>query len=306
MPAKGKYIAPIAYVGGKVKLAPKIIDMMPPHNIYVEPFVGSGAVYWSKDPQPMDVIADSDGFVTNFYRVIQQQQEKLTRLIMATPLSENELRKALHIKNATHAQAAAKKTIEDYFLLDTAHLDKAWLMKQQPAMYSSLWLAWAFWVVNVFSAFSLQKWTMRHCYQFNLEGELRDERNRVMPIKDRMLLHLHKRLENTTIINQPYDLTIKRFDTRKTMFYFDPPYPNTYQPYFETFSEEVYQKFLHRISKIKGKFILSGYDTDLEKKYIDEHGWYKYDPSVKAATQINKTKNKKSEMLITNYKVNGS
>ena len=90
MPAKGKYIAPIAYVGGKVKLAPKIIDMMPPHNIYVEPFVGSGAVYWSKDPQPMDVIADSDGFVTNFYRVIQQQQEKLTRLIMELipPLNE--------------------------------------------------------------------------------------------------------------------------------------------------------------------------------------------------------------------------
>lgn len=38
----------IKYPGAKWKLAEKIIEMMPEHHSYLEPFFGSGAVLFNK------------------------------------------------------------------------------------------------------------------------------------------------------------------------------------------------------------------------------------------------------------------
>lgn len=39
---------PLTYYGGKQRLAQTIIDMMPKHKIYCEPFFGGGAVFFAK------------------------------------------------------------------------------------------------------------------------------------------------------------------------------------------------------------------------------------------------------------------
>ena len=41
---------PFCRVGSKKPISQKIINMIPTHEIYVEPFVGSGAIYWDKEP----------------------------------------------------------------------------------------------------------------------------------------------------------------------------------------------------------------------------------------------------------------
>ena len=46
---------PISYYGGKQRMASKIVALMPPHTVYVEPFFGGGAVFFAKPVPPVAV-----------------------------------------------------------------------------------------------------------------------------------------------------------------------------------------------------------------------------------------------------------
>lgn len=57
------------YPGSKWTLAAKIIEIMPPHKTYIEPFFGSGAVYFNKPSVQVETINDIDSRVVNFFKV---------------------------------------------------------------------------------------------------------------------------------------------------------------------------------------------------------------------------------------------
>ncbi len=42
--------APLPYMGGKQKLARKIAALLPPAQLYVEPFCGMGSVFLAREP----------------------------------------------------------------------------------------------------------------------------------------------------------------------------------------------------------------------------------------------------------------
>jgi DNA adenine methylase len=52
---------PIAYFGSKVRIAPRIVEYLPPHRGYVEPYCGSLAVLFAKPPSVYEVVNDLDG-----------------------------------------------------------------------------------------------------------------------------------------------------------------------------------------------------------------------------------------------------
>ena len=57
---------PIKWHGGKHYLAAKIINLMPEHIHFVEPFFGGGSVLLEKDPTGVsEVVNDIDGELTN-------------------------------------------------------------------------------------------------------------------------------------------------------------------------------------------------------------------------------------------------
>ena len=55
-------------VGGKSRLAKKLVKMIPEHDIYVEPFIGGGSVFFRKKPALTEVINDKDKLVYYLYR----------------------------------------------------------------------------------------------------------------------------------------------------------------------------------------------------------------------------------------------
>ncbi len=89
-------IAPVLkYPGSKWRLARWIIGHLPPHSTYLEPFFGSGAVFFRKPPSKVETVNDLDGDVVNLFRVCREQPGELAAAVRFTPWSRAEHRLAL-------------------------------------------------------------------------------------------------------------------------------------------------------------------------------------------------------------------
>lgn len=67
----------IGRVGGKSKLKDAIIKLIPKHNIYVEAFVGGGAVFFGKEPSAKEVVNDLDPNIFHIYSDMKSVGEKM-------------------------------------------------------------------------------------------------------------------------------------------------------------------------------------------------------------------------------------
>ncbi|MCG8418793.1 MAG: DNA adenine methylase, partial [Proteobacteria bacterium] len=57
--------------GGSYYYAKRIVDLIPDHQTYVEPFAGAAAVLYAKQPSKKEVLADQDADVVFLHRAIQ-------------------------------------------------------------------------------------------------------------------------------------------------------------------------------------------------------------------------------------------
>lgn len=73
------------YPGAKWGMAQEIVQIMPPHRSYLEPFAGSLAVLFNKPRSAIETVNDIDGDIVNFFRVLRAEPERLAREIDLTP-----------------------------------------------------------------------------------------------------------------------------------------------------------------------------------------------------------------------------
>lgn len=81
---------PLRYVGAKWQIADWIISKFPVHKIYIEPYAGSGAVFFRKPKTHLEVLNDIDSSVVNFFRVLRERTTELAMAIELTPYSREE------------------------------------------------------------------------------------------------------------------------------------------------------------------------------------------------------------------------
>jgi DNA adenine methylase len=75
----------LRYFGGKgSKLGRWIIDHMPKHEAYIEPFFGGGSVFFMKTLADVSVVNDLNSEVMTFYRVMRDKPEELARQLEYT------------------------------------------------------------------------------------------------------------------------------------------------------------------------------------------------------------------------------
>lgn len=79
-----------AYYGGKVGMARRIVELLPPHRVYLEPFLGSGAVFFAKEPARMEILNDVDRNVVTFFRVLRERPDDLAHVCALTPYARDE------------------------------------------------------------------------------------------------------------------------------------------------------------------------------------------------------------------------
>lgn len=66
---------------GKKRLADRLVAMLPAHKTYVEPFAGSAAVLFAKEPSEVEVINDADPEIADAYKLLKKlSPEELRRL----------------------------------------------------------------------------------------------------------------------------------------------------------------------------------------------------------------------------------
>lgn len=99
----------LRYHGGKWKLAPWILEHLPPHHTYVEPFGGAASVLLRKARTYAEVYNDLDEEVVNVFRVARDQGEQLRQALHLTPFSRDEF--DLSYQAATEPLERARRMI---------------------------------------------------------------------------------------------------------------------------------------------------------------------------------------------------
>ena len=79
-----------SYYGSKWVFSRKIIDIIPRHKTYVEPFCGSASVLFKKPPSRIEVINDHDFRIFNFFQTLKYKKEELLQRLQYSIYSRNE------------------------------------------------------------------------------------------------------------------------------------------------------------------------------------------------------------------------
>ena len=93
--------------GGKWRLAPWVLEHLPEHRVYVEPFGGAASVLMRKPRSYTEVYNDLDGEVVALFRILRDpaQAAQLRRNIELTPFAREEFLSAYHDAKTPMEQA---------------------------------------------------------------------------------------------------------------------------------------------------------------------------------------------------------
>ena len=80
--------SPIPYTGNKSCIVKTILDVMPPHDTYIEPCMGSAEVFFRKKPANLEILNDYNGDLVNLFRALQDNRN-LVKIIGRLYLSVN-------------------------------------------------------------------------------------------------------------------------------------------------------------------------------------------------------------------------
>jgi DNA adenine methylase len=177
----------ISWMGGKRRLADKLIPLFPPHECYVEVFCGGAALYFLRPvPARTEVINDINGELVNLYRVVQHHMDEFVR--------------------------------QFEWVLSSRELFK-WQQNARPEILTDIQRAARFYYLQQ-HAFS-GKVVVQH-FGTATTGPAIDLSRIAENLNAARL-----RLAGTYVENLPWLECMKRYDREHTFFYLDPPYWQT-------------------------------------------------------------------------------
>lgn len=259
---------PITYYGGKQKLVKDILPLIPKHTLYCEPFIGGGAIFFSKPKSKVEVINDTNREMINFYRVAQTDFVSL----------EREISISLHSRSL-HRDAKA--------------------IYENPHLFSELKRAWAVWILSTQSFCSgLDKaWG----YDIKKNSTSLKIKNKREAFTEEVSI----RLQDVQIECADALRIITSRDNKDAFFYCDPPYYNSDMGHYDGYTIDDFENLLKSLSKIEGKFMLSSYPSELLSIYTKKHKWFTktFTQTVTVNNLGDKPNKKKIEVLTTNYPI---
>lgn len=276
---------PLKWHGGKGPLTSWIISHFPPRCTnpnapaeddagylhYVEPFFGGGAVLLANDPEGISEVAnDLNAELANFWTVLALPTmfEKFRRCVEATPFSEDAF------------DAAGDFDADD-------ELTAAWLffVRCRQSMSGRM---------DSFAPLT------RNRTRRGMNEQASAWLNAIEGLPE-----VHARLKRVVILNRTACEVIQQQDGPRTLFYLDPPYLHstrtTTGEYEHEMSEAEHAGLLGILSKIKGRFVLSGYHSELYDKVAKQFGWRVSEKETDNKSGKGAKKQRRTEVLWMNF-----
>jgi DNA adenine methylase len=247
--------------GGKHYVADAVLELMPPHLCYVEPFVGGGQVLFARDPADRrywwpgltsdkrkpdgvaEVINDRYRDLMNFYTVLKD------------PGSFGQLQ---HLLDMTLHSEAEWEAARD--LLATEEPDP---VRRAVALFTCCR-----------QSISARMKHYQPVTRTRLRGGREGEVNAWWGAVDG-LEAVHRRLQSIRVLCRDAVDVIKQEDAEATLFYCDPPYVHETRTARKVYAHEMteadHRRMLDVLRACKGRVILSGYPSALYDTFLS--GW---------------------------------
>lgn len=210
--------SPLAWMGGKSRLADQIVNRIPTHTAYCEVFAGAAWVLFRKPESKVEIINDINSELVTLYRCVKHHLVALVDQFKWMLVARDEFDRFLQTPadTLTDIQRAAR-----FYYLSRA----------------------AFGARISNPSFGV--------------GTTRGPALNLLRIEEN-LSEAHLRLSRVVIENRPFQEVIKRFDRPGTFFYLDPPYWGCEDDYGrDLFSRDDFTLLAELLDKVKGRFILS-------------------------------------------------
>ena len=225
------------YPGSKWSMAKQICSLMPAHRSYLEPFFGSGAVLFSKPPSAIETVNDIDGDITNFFKVLREQPDRLAEAINMTPYSRDVFDDANKDRGIDEFDRAYRFAIRSKM----AHGFKTYQK----------------------SGFKIDVYGRERSYCLGSWNRLPQD-----------LVAAAQRLKQVQIENRPALDVIRKFNHYNVLIYADPPYlldTRGGKQYRYEMDEQDHLDLLDALQQHKGAVILSGYPHEMYDRELK--GW---------------------------------
>jgi DNA adenine methylase len=280
---------PLKWHGGKHYLADKVLELMPRHLHYVEPYFGGGQVLFARDPQDprywwdgktsdgrqakgvSEVINDLHGDLMNFYRVLKDSDlfGRLCHRLELTLFSEPEWE-------------AARQLLAGPDGGDVGRAAALFTLCRQ----------------SLSGRMDCHAPTVRT----RLRGGRNDGVNGWWTAVDG-LGAVHRRLQDVRVLCGPDLEVIRAEDTPATLFYLDPPYLHETRTAKDVYGHEMteadHRELLDVLRQCRGKVILSGYASSLYDTALT--GWQRHTLDRPNNSGGGKKKQRRTEVLWCNF-----
>ncbi len=223
----------LKYPGAKWRIADWIIEKFPKHKVYCEPFFGSGAVFFKKEPSYIETINDIDGNIVNLFKVCREQPEKLVKVMELTPFAREEFINCYDMAVDDAVERARRTLVRYHQSFGTSNSTKR---------------SWR----------NVQTYGGPRCA--TMWNYLPDT-----------IVECCERLKGAQIENIDAIELIKRYNHSETLIYCDPPYLQNLRKknmYAHEMGREKHIELLEVLKKSKSMVVLSGYDNDLYNEML--------------------------------------
>lgn len=226
------------YPGSKWSMASWIISHMPEHKTYLEPFFGSGAVFFNKPKSKIETINDLDSSIVNLFKVIRDNPEELVYKVNFTPLSREEYYSSYDEPTGDNIEDARRFLVRCWQAIGGKTSDKTG------------WRA----LISSNGPDTAKEWSD-------------------LPQK---ILRVTERLKEAQIEHQPAVKLIERYKNPDVLIYADPPYileTRTKRHYKHEMTESDHIQLLELLNEHPGPVLLSGYEHDIYNDLLKD--WHK-------------------------------
>lgn len=259
----------LRYPGAKNRIADWIIGQFPDNYedmVYLEPYFGSGSIFFNKKPSLIETINDLDGEIVNFFTQLRENPEELIRLICLTPWSREEYDNSFE-KNEDKLEQARRTIVKSCVSRGACRL-----------------------VYHNGVKFDKKYNGHRTCFIDILPDQIRFAAERL----------LHSKTGPVQIECKDAISLIEEYNREDVLMYLDPPYMrearNKNKIYKKEYYKKDHEKLIEVINAIKAKIIISGYESDVYNSGLN--GWHK--DTISSRDEANNIKN---EVIWRNYTV---